>query len=296
MTAPRVSVIMSVRNGEAYLQEALDSVLTQTLRDIEIVLIDNGSTDGTPAIIAGQDDPRIRLIRNASTRTLTEALNQGLDAARAPLIARLDADDIALPDRLERQASHLDANPETAALGTGWEEFLPDGAVAARDVTAMSPEQALERFASDQPLVHSSLMARTDAVRAVGGYPVSYVYAQDFALYIALLRAGHGIEILPDLLVRIRAHPGQASRAGDWAIDRTHEALRLFQAMRTLPGMSPTARRRNRARIAEAHLRYGHALARGGRRMAGVVQVLKGVLGSPTLPVSLFLGRMARGA
>jgi len=279
VAAPRVSVIMSVRNGADYLAEALDSLLAQTLRDIEIVLIDNGSTDATPQIIAGYRDPRIRLLHNQVSLTLTDALNQGLAAASAEVIARLDADDIALPDRLERQLAYLDANPDLTALGTGWEEFGAGGVLSAMDTSPLAPEGAKNRFAWDQPLVHSSLMARQDALRAVGGYPTAYVYAQDFALYLALLEAGFQIGILGELLVRIRAHAGQASLSPAWALPRTEETLRLFLRAGRLDGLSAVAKRANRRKCAQCRLSYAWALWRTGRQLAGIGQGMRALSG-----------------
>src|SRR5262249_27985914 len=117
---PLVSVVMNVRNGAAYLQRAIDSVLTQTLHDLELVIVDDGSSDTTPAIIAAAAaaDPRVRAFRQEPAG-ISVAGNRGVAEARSDLIARLDADDIALPDRLERQAAWLEAHREVAVLG-GW--------------------------------------------------------------------------------------------------------------------------------------------------------------------------------
>ena len=103
--SPRVSVVMPVRNGERFLREAIDSTLAQSLTDLELVVVDDGSTDGTPSILddSAERDPRVRVERQEQGG-LTVAINAGCGLARAPLIARMDADDVMLPDRLERQA------------------------------------------------------------------------------------------------------------------------------------------------------------------------------------------------
>ena len=102
---PRVSVVMPVRDGERFLREALDSTLAQTLDDLELIVVDDGSTDGTPGTLAdaAQRDPRVRVERQ-EPGGLTVALNAGCALAEAALIARMDADDVMLPDRLERQS------------------------------------------------------------------------------------------------------------------------------------------------------------------------------------------------
>src|SRR2546430_2107322 len=109
MSEPRVSVVLPVRNGETYLAEAIASVLSQTFTALELIVVDDGSGDQTPSIIRSYaaDDPRLRLAR-ASTGGIVNALNHGCALARAPLIARMDADDISYPDRIARQVERLD--------------------------------------------------------------------------------------------------------------------------------------------------------------------------------------------
>lgn len=102
-TAPLVTVLLAVSNGERYLEMALESVLRQTMSDLELVVVDDGSTDATPAILEGIRDSRLRVLRSAERQGLASALNRGLDEARGRYVARLDADDVAFPHRLERQ-------------------------------------------------------------------------------------------------------------------------------------------------------------------------------------------------
>ncbi|HKC07818.1 MAG TPA: glycosyltransferase family A protein, partial [Methylomirabilota bacterium] len=111
MAAPAVSVLMGVRDGAAWISRAIGSVLGQTLTDLELVVVDDGSTDATAALLSGVRDPRL-VIERQTQAGLTVALNRALERARAPLIARLDADDVALPARLERQRAFLQGHPE----------------------------------------------------------------------------------------------------------------------------------------------------------------------------------------
>src|SRR5207302_689224 len=115
---PLISVLLPVRDGARYLREALASVLAQTLADFELLVVDDGSEDETPAILAGVADGRLRAIRQ-DRLGLVAALNRGIEEARAPLLARMDADDVSLPERLERQAAYLDARPEVALVVPG---------------------------------------------------------------------------------------------------------------------------------------------------------------------------------
>ena len=121
LTSPRVSVVMSVYNGERYLAEAIDSILGQSMSDLEFIVIDDGSTDGTPRILEKYTarDERVWVVRNERNLGLTRSLNRCLSLARGEYFARQDADDISLPERLALQVQLLDANPHVGAIGTG---------------------------------------------------------------------------------------------------------------------------------------------------------------------------------
>src|SRR5439155_22770576 len=118
VNAPAVTVLMPVLNGERFVGAAIASILAQTWTDFELVFIDDGSTDGTSGVVASFADPRIRVITNRSPEGVARALNRGLAAARAPLVARHDSDDIAHPKRLETQLAFLRGNPEVILAGT----------------------------------------------------------------------------------------------------------------------------------------------------------------------------------
>src|SRR4051812_12524034 len=128
-SARQISVVMPVWNGESFLAEAIESILAQTCRDFEFLIIDDGSTDGTPAILREFEarDPRVRVLWQQH-EGLVAALNAGLAAARAPLIARMDADDVSTPERFELQLAYLQAHPECVVLGTAMLVTDPDGA------------------------------------------------------------------------------------------------------------------------------------------------------------------------
>ena len=125
--APKVSVVMCVHNGERYLYEALESVLNQTFEDFEFIIVDDASADNTPAILKeyAAQDGRIRLMRNAHNLGLTRSLNKALRLAKGEYIARQDADDISLPQRLEKQVEFLNSNSRTAVVGS-WTEVIDE--------------------------------------------------------------------------------------------------------------------------------------------------------------------------
>src|SRR4030095_14770957 len=124
--APRVSVVLAVRDGAPWVGDAVRSVLAQTLSDLELIVIDDGSTDDTPQTLASFVDSRLRVAR-PPRMGLTRSLNEGVSLTQAPLIARLDADDVATSDRLARQVAFLDAHPEVGLLGTGATEIDTNG-------------------------------------------------------------------------------------------------------------------------------------------------------------------------
>ncbi len=185
MAAPAVSVLMGVHNGAPWVARAVESVLGQTLPDLELIVVDDGSTDATPALLAAVRDPRL-LVERQARAGLTLALNRALARARAPLIARLDADDTALPVRLERQLAFLVAHPEIGLLGS-----------AARVVDEHDQEMTVIRPPEDDgairralirrnPFVHSSIMLRRALAAAAGGYDPSFEVAQDYDLWLRL--------------------------------------------------------------------------------------------------------------
>jgi glycosyltransferase involved in cell wall biosynthesis len=217
VTSPAVSVLMGVWNGAPRVREAIESVLGQTMGDLELIVVDDGSTDATPSVLRSFGDRRLRVIRQGRSG-LTAALASALSEARAPLVARLDADDLALPERLERQRAYLEARPDVGLLGTGAREVDPSG----RELAAVRPpaEDAAIRstLIRHNPFVHSSVMMRRAVVEQAGGYDPTFPVAQDYDLWMRMSRLTH-MANLPELLVVRRLLPGR--------ISATREAERL---------------------------------------------------------------------
>ncbi len=186
---------MGVWNGAPQVGEAVQSVLSQTAADLELIVIDDGSSDATPAILRSFRDPRLRIIRRARGG-LTSALNAGLALARAPLLARLDADDIALPRRFEQQLEYLERHPEVGLLGT-----------AARETDAAGQEGAIVRPPTDDALIRRALISRNPL-----GYDEAFPVAQDYDLWMRMSRVTR-MANLSDLLVIRRLLPGRVTAA-----------------------------------------------------------------------------------
>lgn len=204
--APAVSVLIPVRNCAPYLDAALESLAAQTFTDFEIVLVDNGSTDGTDAVIAAwaRREPRLRPFR-LERPGLSESLNFAASKARAPLLARLDGDDVALPDRLALQVEAMAKRPSLGLLGSAAELIDSSGRYVGaldRPVT----DAALRRFLETGcGFVHSSIMMRRAAFDAAGGYRKGLNVAEDYDLWLRMAEVTE-LANLPRRLVRYRLH------------------------------------------------------------------------------------------
>ena len=210
---PKISVVMPVHNGAAWLAEAIESVLAQTLAEFELIVVDDGSTDASPDIIAalGRRDDRIHAVRQPQRQGIIAARNRALTLARAPLLAALDADDFARPDRLACQARFFDEQPDLVVLGS-WAETMDEGGRSIRYIRPeTNPERLAEILRRRNPFVHSSTMIRTDLARQLGGYRDAFFGAEDFDLLAAHVRTWR-VANLPQTLVRYRVHGGSASR------------------------------------------------------------------------------------
>lgn len=207
VSVPAVSVLMAVRDGARHLPRTLDSLSAQTFRDFELIAVDDGSTDETPSILSAMAarDPRVRVLRNEVGIGLPASLNRGLEAVRAPIVARADGDDIYHPDRLARQYAHLAANPGIGVLSCGYNRIDAEGRRRDTRIPVQGPARLRFRMLFMNPLLHSGAMFRLDPVLAAGGYDPAYWTAQDSDLW-ARLSAGTPMDNLPDILVDYRVH------------------------------------------------------------------------------------------
>lgn len=181
---PRVTVLMSVYNGDRYLLESIESILNQTFRDFELLIINDGSTDKTREIILSLNDPRIRLVDNEQNIGLTQSLNKGLRLAKGDFVARQDADDLSVPERLQQQVDFLDQHPEVALLGTWHQEVDVNGNPTGVWDLPSSWIDLRWAILFYTPFVHSSIMMRKDLVLSkVGFYNEVLSYSQDYELW-----------------------------------------------------------------------------------------------------------------
>jgi glycosyltransferase involved in cell wall biosynthesis len=212
--SPRVTVLLAVKDGLPWLREAIESVLSQTFGDFELLLVDDGSTDGTADVAEAYGDQRIRVLRNERNLGQVPSLNRGLREARGEYVARLDADDVCLPDRLQRQLAVLDADPSVALVGTWMDVVDERGRLWARlrGHVRDYPEFLFAILADRYPWGHPSLMFRRDSVLELGGYDETLAPSEDKDLYRRLALARHGARGLEEPLVRYRRHELQLSQ------------------------------------------------------------------------------------
>jgi glycosyltransferase involved in cell wall biosynthesis len=211
---PAVSVLLPVHNGAAWLPEALASVHTQTLTEHELIVVDDGSTDATAAILAADRDPRLTVLTLPWRMGMTRALNHGLALCRPPYVARLDADDQMRADRLAVQRAYLDAHPEVGVVGS-WSLLRgPDGTELIRP--AENPAAIRRALRTHNPIAHSTVMVRRCLLDRVGGYDEAYPVAQDFELWTRLAPITDLVN-LPLALTLRRSHAQQVSARRPWA-------------------------------------------------------------------------------
>ncbi len=206
----KVTVLMPVYNAEKYLAEAIESILGQTFRDFEFLIINDGSTDGSLEIIKSYTDSRIRLINNEENLKLIATLNKGIELAKGKYIARMDADDISLPQRLEKQYAYMEAHPEVGLLGS---YIRTVGLENNYDVHFKTTHDEIKfklffdtHFPHPAALIRKSVLTDNNLV-----FEKEYIHAEDYALWNKMAEVTK-LSILPEILVYKRTHPEQISK------------------------------------------------------------------------------------
>ena len=211
MTSPAVTVLMPVYNAERFVAETVKSVLAQTFRDFEFLIINDGSTDGSLDILhdyAGRD-PRFRIVSRPNTGYVV-ALNEGLELARGEFIARIDADDLADPRRLELQVARMREEPALVALGSNAAAIDEDGLPLGDYSVPLTHEQIeASHLQGSSAIHHPAVMLRPEAVRRVGRYRKELMPCEDFDLWLRLGEVGR-LANLPEVLLTKRLFAGSA--------------------------------------------------------------------------------------
>jgi glycosyltransferase involved in cell wall biosynthesis len=205
---PLVSVLLSVHNDEAFVSAAIESVLQQTVKDLELIVVDDASTDETPARLASFDDPRLVVVRNDEQLGLATSLNLGLDRAQGRYVARLDADDVAYPNRLELQLARIG---DAGILGTAIHDLDSDGRPGRVHRNPLGARAVRWHSLFSSPFFHPTVLVERETLEANGlRYDPACLESEDYDLWTRLLEHADGAN-LGEPLVGKRVHPAQAS-------------------------------------------------------------------------------------
>lgn len=299
---PEVSVLMCVYNGAQYLDEALGSIRVQTLRDIEILVVDDGSTDDTATMLArhATEDPRIRIL-TAARQGVAGARNLGLGAVRGRLVALMDADDVAHPDRLAIQAAFMHENPDVAVLGTSAWHIGPRGRrISVSNAGPATREELAHMRATHEAIffIAPTVMLDRDIVMAAGGFRPHMVPAEDIDLWTRLAEH-HTVLSLRERLLQYRIHGRSISTSRFFeqmrcvALVKENAGRREAGQVELLPAEYEARlqrdalwRRANRSRVAHAryHYRIAGSLVADGE-MAGVAHLVVALAFAPEIIV-----------
>lgn len=263
---PNITVLLTVYNGMPYLPQTVASVLGQCAAPesgFVFLIVNNGSTDGSAEFLRDLADSQtarniqIRLIDLDKNIGRTPALNLGLKSIETAYTAIIDADDLALPGRLEAQERFLEANPEIALLGSNVRYIDKTGKLVGNGVFPATHAALCRRLPLYNQFAHAACMFRTGAVKGVGGYPEEFNYAQDLALWLKLFAQGYKAANLADCYAAIRVHPGQATRSEFYKQARAADELALGQMMLALPDFPAESRQLVLLRMAVTKWRQG---------------------------------------
>jgi len=205
----KVSVVMAAYNGEMYIEESVRSILGQTLKNFEFIIVDDGSTDGTFDKLQQIDDPRLRIIRQRN-QGQTSALIAGIKQAKGDLIARLDDDDYSLPNRLMHQLEFMEAHPKVCLCGSRFQELDRGNLITQRVPFVQTSTEIKKIMSLYNPFAHSSVMFRRDDYYKVGGYSKNYTISMDYDLWLRLMDVGEVYNI-DEAFTVIRLHNNSVS-------------------------------------------------------------------------------------
>lgn len=209
MSAPAITVLMPVYNAAPFLRESVSSILGQTFRDFELLIIDDGSTDHSVKVLELFNDQRIRLVRHAENQRLIATLNEGLLLAKGKYVARMDADDVSLPNRLQLQWDYMERHPDVAVCGMQMEDLDKRQALSR---VYEAPDMISAALLFSCALAHPTVMIRRAVTTAFpSAYDPGFPHAEDYALW-AQISVSHRLANLKEVGVRYRLHAGQVSR------------------------------------------------------------------------------------
>lgn len=235
---PQVSVLMPVYNTASFLREAMDSILSQTFEDFELIVLDDCSPDNAEEVLDAYDDPRIVRYRGEKNVGLSNVLNEGLDIAQGKYIARMDSDDISMPNRLQVQVDYLEAHPEVDLVSVGMQLF---GAKEEVWIREQDPEKVKISALFHSPVLHASSVWRKESFERHGlRFRQEMVPAEDYDLWTRALVKGLKLVNLPEVLYKYRIHPSQVTLQTDKTLAKGREVQKQYLRA-ALPNLSEQA-------------------------------------------------------
>jgi len=243
---PLVSVVMTVYNYERYVAESIESILAQTFRDFEFIIIDDASSDSTQKVISGFIDRRIVFVRNDENLGQTRSLNKALRLARGTYIARIDGDDVSFPDRLKRQVDFLERNPRVGVVGTWLQSVDERNRLIRKSRYPVIPTLGRLLFLNlfNWPcLTHPTVMVRKGCFETVGPYNEQYRISQDYDLWLRVARKFR-MRNIPHILLNYREHRQSLSHSRK---NKTRQEVRqivVSNVRHFLPGIDSRAQER----------------------------------------------------
>jgi glycosyltransferase involved in cell wall biosynthesis len=233
---PEITVLMSVFNGQKYLKEAIDSILSQTFRDFEFLIVNDGSNDLSEEIIKSYNDPRIKYVSNDVNRGLPFSLNRGIELAKGEFIARMDCDDESLPERLEKQLAFMEDNPEVVACGT-WIKSIGDSTGYVNKFLS-DPDEIKANLLFNTSLAHPSVIMRKSTLLESGlRYNAEHLHFEDYALWVELSKVGK-LSNIPEALLLYRLHGESVSH--QHGHEQKSGASKIRQRQLEAIGMQPS--------------------------------------------------------
>ena len=226
-TAPKISLIMSVYNGEDYLSEAIESVLNQTLKEFELIVINDCSSDSTSEILNkyAELDDRVKVHTNEVNLRLPASLNKAMSFAQGKYIARMDADDICLPERLEKQYKFMEENPHIALSSCKF-MTLKNGVISSGGCGGKTDKESIKALLLvTNPILHPGIIAKADVIRTLG-YDKNFTCTEDMELWTRFVMAGHDAQIMPEYLMIYRLHDKQITET---TLEKQHKEVVAIQ-------------------------------------------------------------------
>ena len=226
---PKVTVLMPVYNEEKYLPESIESILSQTFKNFDFLIIDDGSTDNSEKIIRSYNDSRIQILLNGKNIGIVKTLNKGLKLSKGKYIVRMDADDVSLPERLEKQITYMEENPETGVLGCNIRNVDKNLNFISENLRPITHYQNLWKLLYKTNMMHPTVVFRKSVLSKNGyNYNSKFKRCEDYELWSRLAYVTV-IEQIPDILVMRRHHEGAITK---W------DSLKVSQVTYSISGIN----------------------------------------------------------